>query len=302
MGDLAVLRTAKMAMQEELIDQSDFDFIKQAFLKAQQIKAGMDAGFLREEDYIAARDAFLKSLDFKTPGSHGSPVVHAPAAASNGHGHRPMQPMPHHAPSSMVAAPPPPPRAAPPAPPPPPIPRTTTSTRSSADHSGSGFVQLAEVAALPLIGRTNLVHGKKSMSGITINEQCVNVFNHMKTRSTFKWACYKVDDAGTEVVTAAVGGASTSYQDFVNVICQPNECRYGVYDYTATNPDSGAVQTKLVFVNWAPDTSPIRTKMMFASTKDFFKAFLDGIAAELQASDLADMDEAEMVARVCARK
>ena len=42
--DLAVLRTAKLAMAEGLIEQSDFDVIKKAFLKAQQIKAGMDAG------------------------------------------------------------------------------------------------------------------------------------------------------------------------------------------------------------------------------------------------------------------
>ncbi len=43
-ADLGVLRTAKTAMDEGLIAQSDFDVIKLAFLKAQQIKAGMDAG------------------------------------------------------------------------------------------------------------------------------------------------------------------------------------------------------------------------------------------------------------------
>jgi hypothetical protein len=44
MSDLNVLRTAKLALQEGLIESDDFDQIKRAFLKAQQIKAGMDAG------------------------------------------------------------------------------------------------------------------------------------------------------------------------------------------------------------------------------------------------------------------
>lgn len=66
-----------MAMQEELITQEDFDQIKVAFLKAQQIKAGLDAGFIREADYIQARDSFLHSLDFRTAMTH-----HAPSAAA----------------------------------------------------------------------------------------------------------------------------------------------------------------------------------------------------------------------------
>lgn len=79
MGDLAVLRTAKLAMTEGLITQDDFDQIKVAFLKAQQIKAGLDAGFIREEDYVQARDSFLHSLDFRTAMTHHT---HAPAPAT----------------------------------------------------------------------------------------------------------------------------------------------------------------------------------------------------------------------------
>ncbi len=38
--------------------------------------------------------------------------------------------------------------------------------------------------------------------------------------------------------------------------------------------------------------------MMFASTKDFFKGFLDGIGAELQATEPSELTEAEMRERV----
>lgn len=38
--------------------------------------------------------------------------------------------------------------------------------------------------------------------------------------------------------------------------------------------------------------------MMYASTKDFFKGFLDGIGAELQASEPAEISEDEIRERV----
>ncbi len=37
------------------------------------------------------------------------------------------------------------------------------------------------------------------MSGIALSDVCVNLFNHIKTRSSFKWLSYKIDDAGAEV-------------------------------------------------------------------------------------------------------
>lgn len=41
----------------------------------------------------------------------------------------------------------------------------------------------------------------------------------------------------------------------------------------------------------APDIARIKAKMMYASTKDFFKGYLDGLSIELQANDLEDITE-----------
>ncbi len=38
----------------------------------------------------------------------------------------------------------------------------------------------------------------------------------------------------------------------------------------------------------------MRNKMMYASTKDFMKGFLDGIGAEMQATDLSELSEKDM--------
>ena len=92
-----VLRTAKAALDEGLIDQCDYDAVKTSFLKAQQIKvrlcccyssllfywavilrwtvrskstvptkAGLDAGFIPEAEFANIKRAFLESLDIVT--------------------------------------------------------------------------------------------------------------------------------------------------------------------------------------------------------------------------------------------
>ena len=43
----------------------------------------------------------------------------------------------------------------------------------------------------------------------------------------------------------------------------------------------------------APDNARIKLKMMYASTKDFFKGYLDGLSIELQGSELDDVSEQE---------
>eukprot|EP00882_Tetradesmus_deserticola_P018876 GHRQ01020280.1.p1 GENE.GHRQ01020280.1~~GHRQ01020280.1.p1 ORF type:complete len:137 (-),score=46.83 GHRQ01020280.1:27-437(-) len=48
----------------------------------------------------------------------------------------------------------------------------------------------------------------------------------------------------------------------------------------------------------APDNSGVKPKMMYASTKDFFKGFLDGIGAELQANEPSEISEEEIRERV----
>ncbi|GBF94587.1 actin-depolymerizing factor-like [Raphidocelis subcapitata] len=137
---------------------------------------------------------------------------------------------------------------------------------------------------------------KVSMAGIGLTDDCVNLFMHMKTRSAFKWIVFRVDDSGKTVVPERMGGRGSAYDEFVASL-PPRECRYGVFDYEYTSRERGSFN-KIVFINWAPETAHIKTKMMYAATKDFFKGFLEGTGAELQANDADDISEDEMRARV----
>ena len=49
-----------------------------------------------------------------------------------------------------------------------------------------------------------------------------------------------------------------------------------------------AIEIELL-IRRAPDTSKVRSKMVYASSKDRFKRELDGIQVELQATDLSEM-------------
>lgn len=138
------------------------------------------------------------------------------------------------------------------------------------------------------------------MSGISLSDDAVNLFYLMKAKSTYRWALWRVDDAGSTVVICAVGDKASGYADFLAAL-PDSDCRYGVFDYQYTAAD-GQIMNKLVFFNWAPDSARVKSKMMYASTKDFFKGHLEGISAEFQASELDEITEEEVGAAVRALK
>jgi hypothetical protein len=220
MSELDLLRVCKQAVDEGLIGKGDYDVVKVAFLRAQQIKAGLDAGFIRTEDYNKARDAYLNALDFNAligagAGSGSGPLPTGPlgggAPAGNGSA-------PSGGSSALRAAvaafennggpvPAPPTRGA----------RVAgagagsggatpagSGSLSGGDGSGggaagaragggagprnSGAGDIAAIMAdVPQYSK-GATAGKFSMAGIAINEDCVNLFMHMKTRSAVRGA------------------------------------------------------------------------------------------------------------------
>jgi len=72
-----------------------------------------------------------------------------------------------------------------------------------------------------------------------------------------------------------------------------NQPRYAVCDIPFTTPD-GRPQEKIVFFLWNPDDGPVKTKMLYASSKDAIRKKLQGIAKEIQANDRSEMDFAEI--------
>ena len=169
------------------------------------------------------------------------------------------------APEANVAPPPPPP---PPVVPPPKATATATATANKVDGT--------------------------SMSGVAVAEDCISVFNKVKLRSSgLQWAVFRVEETEGSVLTDATGAAGHGdYSAFISAL-PDNECRYAIYDYEYVNSED-CVFNKLVFIIWNPDGARLKNKMLYASTKDFFKSRLSGIAVEIQATDLDEVSEEEL--------
>ena len=144
------------------------------------------------------------------------------------------------------------------------------------------------------------------MSGVSVSDDAVNLFYHMKAKSSHKWVIWRVDEALGAVVVAAAGEAGGPAATLTSLLAllPADDCRFAVYDHEHLNSE-GRVFNKLIFIGWAPDNASVKSKMVSASTKDFFKGHLDGIGVELQASELEELAEpviAEAVRATITRK
>lgn len=292
MSELAALRTAKAALDEGLIGTADFDVVKAGFIRAQQIRAGLDAGFIREDDIKQARETFFHSLEMGSPGqAQRTPAANAtPSAPSrqhlqrrgsnNGGGNNPAPKPPSvagNAPGAVKGSVASASRSSPSTPPPP----TNGHPRNAVQRSNLG------TESKPIRKSS-----KVSLSGIAVDENAVQEYHSMKGRKKYLWIIFKINGDGTAVVLADAGGPESTFEDFV-VHLPENECRYGVFDYHYEANENRSFN-KIVFINWAPTSSTVKQKMMMASTKDFFKGFLDGIQIERQAQDYDDITEDEI--------
>lgn len=47
--------------------------------------------------------------------------------------------------------------------------------------------------------------------------------------------------------------------------------------------------SKLIFVNWCPDGSPMKTKVLFATAKEAFKTYLETLGKEVTINAKGDV-------------
>ncbi|KAM0848483.1 hypothetical protein ACQ4PT_054353 [Festuca glaucescens] len=80
-----------------------------------------------------------------------------------------------------------------------------------------------------------------------------------------------------------LGKPEESYDDFTTSL-PADDCRYAVFLYF-----DGVEKSTIFFLSWSPDTSRVRSKMIYASTEDRFKTELDGVEVELKATDPSEM-------------
>ncbi|XP_048446136.1 actin-depolymerizing factor-like [Pyrus x bretschneideri] len=120
---------------------------------------------------------------------------------------------------------------------------------------------------------------------MAVHDDCKLRFLELKAKRSYRFILYKIEQQ--QIVIDKLGEPNESYEDFTASF-PADECRYAVYDFDFTTEEN-CQKSKIFFIAWSPDTSKVRMKMVYASSKDRFKRELDGISFELQATDPSEM-------------
>ncbi|KAH0632332.1 hypothetical protein KY284_035118 [Solanum tuberosum] len=140
---------------------------------------------------------------------------------------------------------------------------------------------------LPVITLNAGVTLANAASGMAVHDDCKLRFLELKAKRTHRFIVFKIEEKQKQVVVEKVGEPAQSYEDFT--ACLPdNECRYAVYDFDFVTAEN-CQKSRIFFIAWSPDTARVRSKMIYASTKERFKREVDGIQVELQATDPTEM-------------
>ncbi|KAJ8512226.1 hypothetical protein OPV22_002660 [Ensete ventricosum] len=122
---------------------------------------------------------------------------------------------------------------------------------------------------------------------MAVHDECKLKFLELKAKRNFRFIVFKINEKLQQVTVEKLGQPADSYDDLTASL-PPNECRYAVFDFDFVT-DENCQKSKIFFISWAPDASKVRSKMLYASSKDRFKRELDGIQVELQATEPSEM-------------
>ncbi|KAA3673642.1 cofilin, partial [Paragonimus westermani] len=116
-------------------------------------------------------------------------------------------------------------------------------------------------------------------SGIKANDHCFEVYNDIKRKRKYLYAIFKI--VAPDIVVDKTSDPGATFDDFFEDMKQRTESGcYAVLDFSAP----GISGSHLVFTSWISDSLPVKTKMLYASSKDAFRRALDGIKFHIQAS------------------
>ncbi|KAK8440458.1 cofilin [Candidozyma auris] len=126
-----------------------------------------------------------------------------------------------------------------------------------------------------------------SRSGVAVADESLQAFNDLKLGKKHKFIIYKINDDKTEIVVEETS-TNQEYDAFLEKLPE-NECKYAIYDFEYEIGNGEGKRNKIVFFTWSPDTAPIRSKMVYASSKDALRRALNGVSTDIQGTDFSEV-------------
>jgi cofilin len=123
----------------------------------------------------------------------------------------------------------------------------------------------------------------------TFDQECIAKFNAMKLEHKIQFIVYRIDGEKIVIEKEQIKNAQHKWADFVAAL-PPKEPRYAIYDMQFEQASGDGQRSKLLFISWAPENAPVKSKMMHTQFLIGFKNALVGLAAFHQATDLSEID------------
>lgn len=118
----------------------------------------------------------------------------------------------------------------------------------------------------------------------------------MKLGKKYKFVLFGLNDNKTEIVVKETS-TDGSYDAFLEKLPE-NDCLYAVYDFEYEIGGNEGTRSKIVFFTWSPDTAPVRSKMVYASSKDALRRALNGVSTDVQGTDFSEVAYEAVLERV----
>jgi len=126
-----------------------------------------------------------------------------------------------------------------------------------------------------------------SRSGVGLHKDCVPAFELLKLKKESKYIIYKLSD-DKKNIQVEKSSVEKDYDAFLADLPE-KECRYAIYDFEFEVSATEGKRNKICFYTWSPDEAPVRSKMIYDSSKDALRRSLTGVGAEIQGTDFSEV-------------
>ena len=124
-----------------------------------------------------------------------------------------------------------------------------------------------------------------------LSADIIKAFDDFKMKSQYSYIILML--SGSDVVIETLGKPGEKFENFIEHMPE-KEPRYALFDLEVKFPD-GHSQKKIIFFHYCPDECSIKSKMMFAASKESIKSKLEGIEKEFQITAKKDLSREKCV-------
>lgn len=122
---------------------------------------------------------------------------------------------------------------------------------------------------------------------VAVADESLAAFNDLKLGKKYKFILFALNEKKTEIVVKETS-TDESYDSFLEKLPE-NDCLYAIYDFEYEISENEGKRSKIVFFQWSPDTAPIRSKMVYAASKDALRRALNGVSTDIQGTDFSEV-------------